>query len=98
VSATEKAKGKAEAAKGKVKKGTGKAVGNDAARGKKSLPWVLAAERAWTIDDARVRGAIKNIAEHYAHHALDRVRGTAIADDAATRLEAIAEYILGREE
>ena len=77
---------------------TGKPVGNDAGRGKKSLPVVIAAERGCAPDDARVREAVEALAREHAGRALDRMRSTAIGEEAASRVEAIAAYILGREE
>ena len=77
---------------------TGKAVGNDAARGKKSLPVVIGAERGCAVDDASVREHVQELAREHAGRALERMRATAIGQGASSRLEAIAAYILGREE
>lgn len=77
---------------------TGKAVGNDAARGKKSLPVVIAAERGCAPDDARVREDVQALAREHAARAIERMQATAIDEEAASRLETIAAYILGREE
>ncbi|HEX5479358.1 MAG TPA: polyprenyl synthetase family protein [Dehalococcoidia bacterium] len=77
---------------------TGKAVGNDAARGKKSLPVVMAAGRGCAPGDPRVRDDVQALARAHADRALERMRTTAIGEEAAVRLEALAAYILGREE
>jgi len=75
---------------------TGKAVGADAARGKKSLPAIIAAERRY--DRAAVRREVAAIASAHAGAALAALRTTSIAPVAMRRLEDITAYILGREE
>jgi geranylgeranyl pyrophosphate synthase len=80
---------------------TGKPVGNDAGRGKKSLPAVLAAESGagsfGASRDSDVREATLSVAHDYAGRALALVRSTAMAPDAVAQLETLATFILERE-
>lgn len=76
---------------------TGKAVGADAARGKKSLPAVVVAELG-SDAPAVVRCEVRATADAHADAALAALRATAISADALARLEGITAYILGREE
>jgi geranylgeranyl diphosphate synthase type I len=77
---------------------TGKAAGADAARGKKSLPAIVAAELGWDAADARVRHEVDAIAAAHGEAALAAMRATSIARDAMRRLEDITAYVLRREE
>ena len=80
---------------------TGKPVGNDAGRGKKSLPAIIAAERSsgrfGASRDADVREATLALAGDYARSALSVVRSTSIGGHALEQLESIVTFILARE-
>ena len=77
---------------------TGKAVGSDAARGKKSLPAVIAAETGRDAADPAVRRELRSLAESHAVSALAVMRATTVSRDALGQLETIVAYVLEREE
>jgi geranylgeranyl diphosphate synthase type I len=89
---------------------TGKAVGNDLARGKKSLPLVLAIDRG--LDPARaggletlreelellgVREEVRAFARARAGEARRLMAAAGMSDDARDELDVLIEFILARE-
>jgi geranylgeranyl diphosphate synthase type I len=91
---------------------TGKAVGNDLARGKKSLPLVLAVERGWTPADGGadslealraafeqlgVREAVDRFARGRADRALERLHATQMRPEARSVLEELFAFVLTRQ-
>lgn len=76
---------------------TGKAVGNDAARGKQSLPAIIAAELGAAAGADAVRDGVRSLAAAHASRALGAVRETALDAEAIARLESLAAFILERE-
>jgi len=91
---------------------TGKAVGNDLVRGKKSLPLVLAVERGWrfsrdstiemdglraSFDQLGVRDAVRQYAHEHAERALKRVHATRMRAEARVELERLFAFILARD-
>lgn len=73
---------------------TGKAVGNDAARGKKSLPVVLARESS---DGESLRAATLAVAAEHAERGRALLRGTSMRSRAVDELNAVIDFILERE-
>jgi geranylgeranyl diphosphate synthase type I len=78
---------------------TGKPVGNDAERGKKSLPAIITSEREATHAraDASVRDDTLALARDYAGRALATMESTQMARDALANLRQLVAFILGRE-
>ncbi|MBF6601119.1 MAG: polyprenyl synthetase family protein [Dehalococcoidia bacterium] len=76
---------------------TGKAVGNDAARGKQSLPAIIGAELGAAAAADAVREGVRSLAADHASRALGAVGETALAEEAIVRIEALAAFILERE-
>ena len=76
---------------------TGKAVGNDAARGKKSLPAILAAEQGVAIGDEAVRVQAFRIANEHADRARSAIASTTIASAAQRRLDGLIGMMVRRE-
>ncbi len=78
---------------------TGKAVGNDVARGKKSLPVVLAAERNISPASAVVREAALALADGCAARARAAILATRVGADplAVGKIDALIDFILRRE-
>lgn len=76
---------------------TGKAVGNDVARGKKSLPALIAAARGLPVEHEGVRASVMAAAEERAAAARALVARTAMAGSARGELDAMIEFMLRRE-
>jgi geranylgeranyl diphosphate synthase type I len=76
---------------------TGKAVGNDAERGKKSLPAVIAGELRCEIASGEVRAGVEGVARQHTQRALAAARATSMSADALGELEAFAAFMLARE-
>jgi geranylgeranyl diphosphate synthase type I len=78
---------------------TGKPVGNDAERGKKSLPAVIASELAngAAPTDAVVRDETLALSRDYANRALEAMQSTQISRDALEDLRQLVVFIVGRE-
>lgn len=76
---------------------TGKAVGNDVARGKKSLPAVLAADRGLPVEHQDVRDAVMRLARDRAGRARALIAATAMARPAIDELDGMIEFTLRRE-
>ena len=78
---------------------TGKPVGNDAERGKKSLPAVIACEREslHASRDESVRKETLALARDYSGRALAAMEATQISRDALADLRQLVAFILGRE-
>lgn len=78
---------------------TGKAVGNDAARGKKSLPVVL--RQAMNGDhhdpELALRSATRALAREHAERGRTLLRRTAMRPDGLAEIEAIIDFILERD-
>jgi geranylgeranyl diphosphate synthase type I len=78
---------------------TGKAVGNDAARGKKSLPVVLRASLDSDGHDHEValRTATEAIAREHAERARDLLRETGMRPEGRADIDELIDFILERE-
>ncbi len=78
---------------------TGKAVGNDLARGKKSLPVVLRASLGIDGRDgnAALRSATLSVAREHAERGRELLRRTAMTSAALADIEGMIEFILERE-
>jgi len=76
---------------------TGKPAGNDAARGKKSLPAVVAAERGLPLDDPAVRAKVTRIARGHADRARALLRDTSLAVGARNAIDEVITFMLERE-
>jgi geranylgeranyl diphosphate synthase type I len=76
---------------------TGKPAGNDAARGKKSLPAVVAAERALPLDDPAVRADVMRIAGEHAERARALLQTAALAPGARAAIDDLISFMLRRE-
>jgi geranylgeranyl pyrophosphate synthase len=77
---------------------TGKPVGNDAQRGKKSLPAVIASEfQNAETPRAGVRDETLALARDYSIRALTAMQSTQISRDALGDLRQLVAFILGRE-
>lgn len=76
---------------------TGKPAGNDVARGKKSLPVVLATAAGTAVAERSLRGRVTRIAAEHAERAHTLIASTAISAEAAGDLEALASFMLHRE-
>jgi len=76
---------------------TGKAVGNDVARGKKSLPAVIAAARGEPVEHDGVRDEVLAVAGEHARAARGLIARTGMAARAREELDAMIEFMLRRE-
>lgn len=76
---------------------TGKAAGNDAGRGKKSLPAVLARERGLPVEAPAVREAVRSEAQRHASSAREAIRSTGARAEAVAELEQLIAFTLSRE-
>ncbi len=80
---------------------TGKSVGNDEGRGKKSLPVIIETERAAGrcvgLRDSDVRDVTLELADDYARSAMTALRSTNIGAEARHQLGTIVTFILARE-
>ncbi len=76
---------------------TGKAVGNDVARGKKSLPAVLALSMGVSVTDDRVRDETQQVADDYARQAVDAIAATGISRSGGDALDALIDMMVRRE-
>jgi geranylgeranyl diphosphate synthase type I len=76
---------------------TGKPAKNDLARGKKSLPVVLANELGCAPDEPTVRRQCFAIAAEHAGAARELIRSTAMSAEAKSRLLAVIDFVLERE-
>ena len=75
---------------------TGKAVGADVARGKKTLPVVLA-RAGGTSDAPTLRAEVAAFAARHAARARARISGIAMAAEPARELQALIGFVLERE-
>ena len=76
---------------------TGKAVGNDISRGKKSLPAILALSMGVAVTETSVRAETQRIADGYARRAGDAIAATTISCQGRDELEMLIELMVRRE-
>jgi geranylgeranyl diphosphate synthase type I len=76
---------------------TGKAVGNDVARGKKSLPALIAEELCLPVGHELVRAAVMRMAHDRADGARRLVGETSMATEQMDELSAVIDFMVQRE-